>query len=344
MRMPLHPCRREVVTARLALLSALIATGCASAGGKAVHHYTFFGQQRERIAADTAFLRTPALEGAQVAYRWRQLEPEKGRYDFSAIHEDLALLAAHGKRLFVQIQDVTFSAARIPVPEYLLKDPAYHGGVDPQFADEDTSAAVVGGWIARRWDPAVQARLHALFAALGRELDGRIEGVNLAETSASYGSPRHRPAGFTPKIYRDAIIANVRALKAAFPTSVVIQYVNFMPGEWRPSEDKGYLRAVTDSARASRIGVGGPDVLPLRPGQLGSSYPLISDVSRSVPVGMAVQDGNLADRDRKTGRQVTLDELLAFATDYLHADYIFWGTEEPYYSSQIVPRLRRARR
>jgi hypothetical protein len=323
--------------------SALLTGGCATANTKVVHHYTFLGQDRERIAQDTAFLRTKALEGAQVAYRWRQLEPQKDRYDFSAVREDLALLASHGKRLFVQIQDVTFSAARTGVPEYLTREPEYHGGVDPQFANDDTTGARVAGWIARRWDPAVQARLHGLFAALGREFDGRIEGINLAETAASYGeSPRRHPAGFSPEIYRDAIIANMRALKQAFPNSVVIQFANFMPGEWRPAEDKGYLRAVYDAARESKVGVGGPDLLPFRPGQLGSSYPLIREVAGSVPVGVAVQDGNFADRHPMTGQPITLRELLDFATGYLDVDYIFWGTEEPYYSELVVPYLRRS--
>jgi hypothetical protein len=40
------------------------------------------------------------------------------------------------------------------------------------------------------------------------------------------------------------IITNMKALKQAFPKSVAMQYANFMPGEWRPTEDKGYLRAV----------------------------------------------------------------------------------------------------
>jgi hypothetical protein len=37
---------------------------------------------------------------------------------------------------------------------------------------------------------------------------------------------------------------------------------------------------------------------------------------------------------------VTIAEQIAFATQYLHADYIFWCTEEPYYSNQVVPFLR----
>jgi hypothetical protein len=333
------------MNAHVVLLCALFSSGCATATSKVVHHYTYFGQDRERIVRDSSFLRTKTIEGAQVVYLWRQLEPRKDQYDFGAIREDLALLARHGKRLFVQIQDVTFSAARRPVPEYLTTESEYHGGVDPQFADDDTAHAVVVGWIARRWDPAVQARLHKLFDAVGREFDGRIEGVNLAETAASYGADLQRhPAGFTREIYRDAIIANMRALKDAFPISVVIQYVNFMPGEWRPTEDKGFLRAVYEAARQSNVGVGGPDLLPFRRGQLGSSYPLINEVAASVPVGMAVQDGNLAERHPRTGQPITLPELLDFATGYLHVDYMFWGTEEPYYSGEVLPFLRRTPR
>ena len=69
------------------------------------------------------------------------------------------------------------------------------------------------------------------------------------------------------------IITNMKALKRAFPKSVAMQYANFMPGEWRPTQDKGYLRVVYRAAKELRVGVGGPDLLPYRPGQLKSSYP-----------------------------------------------------------------------
>src|SRR5262249_47411186 len=155
---------------------------------KPVHHYVFFGQDREKLKEDSEFLETKVLEGAQVAYSWRQLEPLKDQYDFSAVREDLAFLTSKGKRLFIQIQDVTFSESRINVPLYLLSDPQYHGGADKQYRIKanDEGQAVVEGWMARRWDPAVQERFHKLLFALGREFDGRIEGVNFAETSAEF--------------------------------------------------------------------------------------------------------------------------------------------------------------
>lgn len=304
-------------------------------GAKPVHHYVFVGQDRERIH-DAHFLETPALEGAQVAYSWRQLEPGKDEYDFSEIREDLAFLAARGKKLFVQFQDVTFDSMRVGVPKYLLSDPQYHGGANRQKQ----------GWAARRWDPAVQARLYKLFDALGREFDGRIEGINLAETSVEFeGIGRPLPGGFTYESYRDAIIANLQALKRAFPKSVALQYGNFMPGEWRPSPDdnKGYLEAVYAAARAAHVGVGGPDLLPHRPGQLKSSYPLIRESAGIIPTGIAVQDGNYEHVDPATGKQVTIDELMKFAIEYLKVDYIFWCTQEPFYSRDVIPALRNLR-
>jgi hypothetical protein len=317
---------------------------CASVSARRVHHYVFFGQDREKIAKDASFLETKALEGAQVVYSWRQLEPEKDVYDFSLIREDLAFLTSKGKKLFVQLQDVTFSEARKNVPRYLLQDSKYNGGADKQYRidDDDEEHAVVQGWMARRWDPAVQERFHRLLFALGKEFDGRIEGINFAETSGGFGfTGRLFPKGFSFEIYRDAIITNMKALKRAFPKSVVMQYANFMPGEWRPVNDKGYLRAVYWAAKDLKVGVGGPDLLPHRPGQLKSSYPLIREAAGIVPTGIAVQDGNYEDKDPKTGERVTIPELLKFATEYLKVDYIFWCTQEPYYSEQVIPFLKR---
>lgn len=319
----------------------------ASIKARRVRHYVFFGQDREKLVRASSFFETKAMEGAQVTYSWRQLEPQKDAYDFSMIRGDLALLRSKGKNLFIQLQDVTFSESRINVPRYLLEDPIYNGGADKQYhvRDGDEATAIVAGWAARRWDPAVQERFHKLLSALGHEFDGRVEGINFAETSVEFGeSGRLFPKGFSFEVYRDAIITNMKALKRAFPKSVAMQYGNFMPGEWRPTNDKGYLRAVYDAAKESNVGVGGPDLMPYRRGQLNSSYPLIREAAGIVPVGIAVQDGNYADVNPQTGKAATIAELIRFATDFLKVDYIFWGTEEPYYSRDVIPFFRRQSR
>jgi hypothetical protein len=104
--------------------------------------------------------------------------------------------------------------------------------------------------------------------------------------------------------------------------------------------DKGYLRLVYRAARESKIAVGGPDLFPYKPGQMDSSYSLIHDVAGKVPIGIAVQDRNYEYLNPITGKGITIGEQITFATEYLKVDYIFWCTEEPFYSNDLVPVLR----
>ena len=319
----------------------LLHSSYASAPAKPVRHYVFFGHERERLKGAKSFLETPILEGAQVRYSWRQLEPEKDKYDFSMIHEDLKFLKSKGKKLWIQFQDVTFSPQYINVPKYLLNDPRYNGGADKQYRSHDNydEHPEHEGWMARRWDPTVQERLHKLFSALGKEFDGRIEGINLAESSVGVGrTGKLFPKGFTYEIYRDAIITNMKALKRAFPKSIAMEYANFMPGG-RP-----HLEAVYKAARENKVAVGGPDLLPFRPFQLANSYPLIRESAGIISSGIAVQDGNYGDVNKETGKRADIAELIKFADEYLKVDYIFWCTEEPYYSSELIPFMRQRHR
>ena len=308
---------------------------------KPVHHYVFFGMDREKLKVSTAFLEMKNFEGAQIAYSWRQLEPGKDEYDFSLIREDLAFLSSKGKKLFVQIQDVSFSEKWIHVPRYLLKDPQYGGGADKQyrykFVDQRETDVKVLGWMARRWDENVRGRFRKLLLELGKEFDGKIEGINLAETAFDIGRTGALfPKDFTYEKYRDGVIANMKAMREAFPKSVVLVYANFMPGD-------GNLDAVYEAARKLRVGVGGPDLLPYKQWQMKSSYPLIRASSGQLAVGVAVQDGNYAHVNPQTGKQVTIEEIIKFGKEYLGVDYIFWCTEEPYYSEQLVPFLKRVK-
>jgi hypothetical protein len=307
-----------------------------------VHHYVFFNRDRERIS-DPAFLNTKAFEGAQLKYTWRELEPEQDVYDFSAIRQDLQFLNSKGKRLFIQLQDSSFDPTVVLAPRYLLNDARYNGGAEKQYSieNDDEGHAVPAGWVARRWDQAVQERFHKLLFALGKEFDGRIEGINLPETAIEFGeSGRLFPRGFTVEGYRDAVITNMMVLKRAFPKSVTMQYANFMPGEWLPEKDRSFLRSVYQRARELKVGVGGPDLLPYKPGQMKHSYPLIRECAGSVPTGIAVQWDNYAHKNPKTGKRVTVSELIGFGTEYLKVDYIFWCTQEPYFSEELIRFLQ----
>ena len=331
--------RRVAVTIAL----ACVAESGAQTVRPSLKHFVFFGRDRERIT-DAAFVANPNISGAQIKYTWRDLEPRRDHYDFEKIAEDISTLARHNKRLWIQLQDVSFGAKEKVVPDYLLEDPAFGAGVSDQIEGKPPNSRFVGR-MARRWDPAVRARFVKLLDTLGRAFDGKIEGLNFAETAFSIGEDESQhPPGFTYDDYAQAIRAMMSAARGAFRNSHVMVYANFMPGEWLPGEDRGYLRGVYAYADSIGVAVGGPDLLPSRPGQRRHSLPLIAARGPRTIAGLAVQDGNLAEKSITTGARVTVEELVRYATDTLRLDYIFWGTEEPYYSKEILPWLARARR
>ena len=327
------------------VLVSLVLGGEAFSQGPGPEHYVFYNLERVRIR-EASFLETEAIVGAQLKYTWRDLEPERDRYDLEAIRSDLAFLEENGKSLFIQIQDVSFDEEIINIPDYLLRDPAFAGGVARKyvFDGDDESTAMPDGWAARRWDPEVRDRFMRLLSAIGEEFDGRVRGLTLAETSLDFGtSGGLHPEGFTYDLYVQSVKEIMAGARSAFSESHVIQYANFMPGEWLPWDDHGYLRSVYQYAEEIGVGVGGPDVLPHRRGQQNHSYPLIADRAPGTVAGLAVQDGNLDAVNPETGERGTVGELARFATDNLHLDYLFWGTQEPCYSSEILPYLRNLR-
>jgi hypothetical protein len=330
---------------RRALIFVLLYAGesRAQTARASLKHFIFFGPDRHRIA-DSAFVANPNIAGAQIRYTWRDLEPRRDRYDFTKIAEDLAALARHHKRLWIQLQDVSFAADVRVVPDYLLDDPAFGGGVANEYEDAPPRTRFAGQ-MARRWDPAVRARFTKLLDTLGNAFDGKIEGLNFAETAFSLSDDAaFRPSGFTHDVYAQAIRAMMTSGRAAFRRSRVIVYGNFMPGEWLPGNDRGYLRGIYAYADSIGVGVGGPDLLPFRRGQRNHSLRLIAARGASTVAALAVQDGNLAERNSATGARVSVEDLVRYATDTLRLDYVFWGTEEPYYSKEVLPWLAARRR
>lgn len=298
-------------------------------------HFIFFSREREGIL-NSDFFMNPRITGAQITYPWKRLEPRKDQYDFSEIEEDLLFLESKGKKLFIQIQDVTFDSTVVAVPKYLITDTVYHGGVNSQYDYYKNGKPFKAGWVARRWDPEVSDRFYRLLEKLAGQFDGRIEGINLPETSMEFPKkPGLLPDGFTDRSYTNAIKMNMLTLKTNFKQSVPLLYANFMPGDSKES-----LREIYDYSRTIRLGMGGPDIKVYRPAQMENSYPLIRAMAGIAPTGVAVQEGNYSVINPKSGKKVTVPEILGFAEDYLKLEYIFWCTEEPYYSKEVLPLLR----
>lgn len=297
-----------------------------------IQHFVYFARDRDAIRGHP-LLTSNRFSGAQIMYPWRELEPRRGRYDFSDIRKDLDYLAEHDKQLFIQLQDASFWPRYKPVPRYLL-DEDYDGGATEQYFEDGT----VDGWVAKRWSPEVQTRFAALMDALGKEFDGEIAGINLQESAI--GVSAETDPSFSPETYAAGLKANMTALKAAFPTSVTMQYANFMPGEWLPWEDEGYLRGIYAHGEAIGVGLGTPDLLMTRKGQLNHPLAMMHEGTFTAPLGIAIQDGNYigaTNSDAQVADRVSLvPKLHAFAADFLEVDYMFWVNQAPYFEGDVL--------
>lgn len=302
----------------------------------------FIGMDREQLQDTSKWATNGIFEGVQIAYSWNQLEHEKDKYDFSLIKEDLELLQKYGKKLFIQIQDVSFQMKWNFAPLYLLNDTIYHGGANKQYSFKtyEEKEFTDLGWVVRRWDPTVQNRLHKLYAALGNQFDGIVEGVNTEETSVTFGRGILHPSGFSFVRYKEALIENIIALKAAFPKSTVMVYANFMPGGYIPYEDPTLLKAIYEAAWKNNIAVGGPDLFPYKKEQMQNSYQYIKQSYNKVSTALAVQDGNYEYTNPKTNQAIKASDIYDFAQNNLQLTYIFWGTEQPYFNQETVPFLK----
>lgn len=297
-----------------------------------IQHFVYFARDRELIK-DHPFLSHPMFKGAQIMYAWRDLEPKKGEYDFEILREDYAFLKSRHKKLFIQIQDVTFDPKYKAAPDYLLTA-EYDGGVVMQYNDDDSP----GGWVAKRWNKRVREQFALLIQALGKEFDGKIEGINLQETSIEV-----RDSNFSEVDYIHGLKANMLALKGAFPTSTTMIYANFIPGEWLPANDKGYLRGIYQYGEKIGVGLGGPDLMVKRKGQLNHALAMMHEGHYSVPLGIAVQDGNymgetgeISDQANKGEHENIVPLLHAFAKDFLKINYMFWVNQEPYFKTDVL--------
>lgn len=273
------------------------------------------------------------FRGVQKCYRWKDLEPEEGRYDFSAIQEDLALLSQHGKQLVLQMQYKAFGKGQRLVPDDVA-GPQYGGGV---------YRASSGSFNPVTWNQKVGERMDALFAALGREFDRNpnLEAVVLPETAPSASLAKQPQPGVDPYsdgLYLAALKARFTAMRRAFPNTVVIQYANYPPA---------LLDELIESMTAAGVGLGGPDVYP-RPHQYFDPktgvYRLYPNLSGVVPLGAAVQspDYSVAAKkrtaafDRGESRDsvkvdpadevpIPVREHLRLAQTNLKLNYLFWS-------------------
>jgi hypothetical protein len=280
------------------------------------------------VAVNSKLLSRADIGGVQLVYSWKRLEQSQGHYDFAEVEADLALAERLHKKVFLQIQDRFFMHEQRGIPRYLLEEPRYGGGLAPQSNSDAERRPDGTGWVTMQWNPAVRERFQALLSALAERFDGRIYGINLPESSVDI-DPKKDHTGFDCDQYFAAEVENIRHARKVFQKSYVVQYVNFWPCSW--GDDRGYFTKFFEIAAREHIGVGGPDIVPNRPGQMKNSYPFLNRYKEQVPlVAMAVQDATLTYINPATKRRFTHAEFLAFARDYLGVDVIFWDVSSPW--------------
>jgi hypothetical protein len=136
-------------------------------------HYVFIGSDSitEKYILNN-------FKGVQKAFQWKDLEPEKGRYDFSAIKRDLDYLGKHGKYLVIQLQYKGFGKGQSIIPAYVQGEKYCGSPVN----------SPVGALNSVLWNQNVSGRIAELIRALGREFDSHphLAAINLPETATGY--------------------------------------------------------------------------------------------------------------------------------------------------------------
>jgi hypothetical protein len=252
----------------------------------------------------------PGVKGFMKRYRWKDLEPTQGNYNFSEIQADLTWSAANGMQLVVMIEDKSFRSGS---PE----NPA------PLYLANYTAANMGGGYTMIRWNPTVVTRFKALVTALGTKFDSHraFEGIATQETAPSLSSTALSANGYTPEKYRDAYIAMLTTAAAAMPTSRVFWFMNFMPGK------NEYLASIAAAVAGKGVVMGGPDVLPDNKALQTRTYPLYDQFYGKMPLFGQVEGvcyRALHETSGYSTKYWTMSELFRFAKAEMHVNYMFW--------------------
>ncbi|MFK0202456.1 hypothetical protein [Streptomyces lavendulae] len=323
----------EISRRRVALaVSALTCFGAAASGTAvaapsqtraANYLYTSIG---EFDTDAKPLLGRPDIDGVQVVVPWGMLETDKNHYDFSAVDRVVREAESRHKKVFIQVQDRFFEPpAR--VPRYLLVDPEYGGGVTPQL-NEDGPVPGPPGSVAAQWNKNVQNRFQRLLKELAQRFDGKVDGVNLPESSVSIDVEKDT-THFTCDAYFNAELENAAYAKKVFKRSAVVQYINFWPCGW--GDENGYMKRSFEFAEKHGVGVGGPDLLPYNKPHMNNAYRYLNQYRGKFPlVAMAVQEPDFEYTSPVTGKPYTKQEFIDFANDYLGADIVFWATSSPW--------------
>jgi hypothetical protein len=254
--------------------------------------------------------------GLQCGAYWNLLEPEKDTYDFSLIEKQLQICAKYKKYLFLTVSEKQFDGKNQPVPDYLINEPQYHGGL-VTFQDGNGSQA-------RIWDPAILERFNKLISEIGKRFDQEpyFEGIEFVETSLNID---FYSENFNPTEYIAALKQRLISAKKAFPNSIILQETNWLPGA-----GKKEMSDFFEFCRLTGVGIGGPDLIPdaerIPERPRIPAYEFFPEYASKMPLASDVQPPQYQGRTgNKIIGKLTPEGIYNMGINTLKLNYIFWG-------------------
>ena len=299
------------------------------------HPGYYYSVGQSNLAAEQAFAviqEIPEFVGGKRIYRWKDLEPQEGVYDFSEIEQDLQYLQSIDKRLWIQIFYTQFNGKQPPqTPSYMWKNSKY--GCGSEYYGTYKRKVQDGGWLPCFWNENIRARLIALYTALGQRFnhEAYFEGIAIDETAIDTHIAKQQP-GYDVDELILTFQEKALAARQAFPDKSVTQHINFAPYDL--DEFSAWLVS-------KNIGIGSPDMRLYNRKLMEEIYPIHHQYSNKVPVGPDVQWDNYARIHPGLGRPNTVEEILLTAIELTNPWYMFWLRRDPYFNDELLPAIRK---
>ena len=278
-----------------------------------------------------AVLQNSSFLGIHKRYRWRDLEPQIDKYDFSQIHRDLKWLKRNNKQLIIHLSDTLTGMRAQMVPDYILKDEVYQGGVVPKKKDPSR-------FLTKMWVPAIIDRIVKLQAMLGTafDKDPNVELFNIEESALGIHCDKVAEYGYSHKYYLEGLKRRMAGAKSAFPNTNVVQYVNYS------GCGGGNLIVPTlmEYAKEIGVGLGGPDVKIHSQRLRNVVYPFLCENKQYFPIAYSIQRSNYQQKKPKGKGFYSVKELLEFGKENLCMDYVSWVQRNPYFNNEVLPLLK----
>jgi hypothetical protein len=303
-------------------------------------------------ASSPNLLTSPGIRGVQVRYKWVDLEPTAGTYNFGTvkatypdtemtIRADLWRCAQNNSRLIVMIEDKSFDGLHT-VPLDLQYNTTT--GANGQF-EQPITTGQGSAYCAVRWNPTIISRFGQLLTALGAAFDTNPNWYAFAsqETATDFTAQQRTDTGYTDVAYRDALISMLQTASLAFPRSQIFWYTNFFPS----TSTDFRLQEVADTMKTfnngdSGVVMGGPDILPdntsiatrVEPrfgvpptgsyGELDLFNSMQNDSYSHVHT-TSTPDPRLPGATWTLGSTWTMDHLFRHGRDNLNLNYVIWN-------------------